>query len=202
MKKTMLVLLVLGALSSVMAQNDGEIRLPILDYGNPQFPGIELQLPVLTQPDNYQPPVNPVVHPPTYPETQCVGGWGKDIVKNGGFEVNDCNAYWCIFNTYSLKANSALNPVRHWIQSPEIEVGRGYAYNAKLGTSWVSELDPKANTCIKQKVPIQAGRALLEFDWAGRTGTNAASASFEVRFNGQVLKTFTPCNGNVYQEDI
>jgi hypothetical protein len=274
MKKTMLLLLVLGALSSVMAQNDGVIRLPILNYGNPQFPGIEFQLPVLTQPDNYQPPVHPIPFQPSgfnfdshsrpcwvreyalkvggeitvefeykvvsnpfgcnlhvsksavvvswdgkeigkvFPEssgtkikfsvstskghhqlsfcpsgssteksfqisikniavseTQCVGGWGKNIVKNGDFEINDCCEQSCIFNTNSLNANSASSPVRHWIsghESGQIEVGKAYVYNANLGTSWVSELDANGNTCIKQKVPIQAGRVRLEFDYAAK----------------------------------
>ncbi len=51
MKKTMLVLLCLGALVSVMAQD-----YPT-DYQNPNYGGTQNQLPVLTQPDNYRPPV-------------------------------------------------------------------------------------------------------------------------------------------------
>ncbi len=95
-----------------------------------------------------------------------------------------------------------MNPVKYWIQSPEIEVGRGNIYNANLGNSWVAELDANANSCIKQKVRLQAGRALLEFDWAGRKGTKAESAILEVKLNGKVLKTLKPSNDGVYQEDV
>jgi hypothetical protein len=72
-----------------------------------------------------------------------VGGWGKNIVKNGDFKDTDCNSLFCIWNTGSLNADSALNPVKYWIQSPEIEVGKGYIYNRKFGDQYVTELDPK-----------------------------------------------------------
>jgi hypothetical protein len=92
-------------------------------------------------------------------EKQCVGGWGKDIIKNGGFEQNSCKSASCIFN--SSQYSAAFSPVPSWTASPAIEIGRGNVYNRKLGTSWVSDLDAKPNTCIKQKVPLQPGRALL-----------------------------------------
>jgi hypothetical protein len=77
-----------------------------------------------------------------------VGGWGKDIVRNGGFEHNSCNSHkWCVW-----KAGFGNDPVPGWIANPEIEVGRGNIYNANLGTSWVSDLDSKRNTCIRQHV--------------------------------------------------
>ncbi len=142
-------------------------------------------------------------------EKQCAGGWGKDIVKNGGFEQNTCGTRACIWNARQLNADSALNPVSFWIQSPEIEIGRGNIYNSKLGDSWVSELDSNRNTCIQQKVPLQAGKALLEFDWAGRVRNwagrvqiNAGSSSFEVKLNGKILDSFKPRNDDLYQQDV
>jgi hypothetical protein len=70
-----------------------------------------------------------------------------------------------------------------------------------MGNSYVSELDTSVNTCIKQKVPLQPGRALLEFDWAGRKGSTN-SAAFEVKLNGQLLDDFQPRSDNKYEEDL
>ena len=61
-------------------------------------------------------------------EKQCVGGWGKDIVKNGDFEQNSCSSPWCIFNSNQYSA--AFSPVPSWTPSPEIEIGRGNIYNS------------------------------------------------------------------------
>ncbi len=72
-----------------------------------------------------------------------------------------------------------------------------------MGTSYVSELDVNRNSCIKQKVPLQAGRALLEFDYAGRKSTSAESQKFSVKLNGAPLvPPFQPSNDDRIQEDI
>ena len=101
-----------------------------------------------------------------------------------------------------MNADSASNPVQYWIQSPEIEVGKGYVYNTKLGDSWVTELDPRKNSCIKQKVPLQAGKALLEFDYAGRVGTKAKSEEFSVKLNGVLVAPLFKPSDDVLPADI
>ena len=105
-------------------------------------------------------------------EKKCVGGWGKDIIVNGGFEQNSCGSSWCLWTASNIQPNN----VPGWTPSPEIEVGKGTVYNSNLGSSWVSELDPNRNTCIKQKVPLKPGKALLTFDWAGRVGVSYESS--------------------------
>ena len=50
-------------------------------------------------------------------------------------------------------------------------------------------------------MPLQPGRALLEFDWAGRVGS-ISSGTFEVKLNGQLLEGFQPTNDDLFQEDV
>jgi hypothetical protein len=119
-------------------------------------------------------------------EKQCVGAWGKDLIVNGGFEQNQCKSAFCIWDQVTFQPSS----VPGWTPSPEIEIGRGTTYNNVMGTSWVAELDPNTNTCIKQRVALTPGKNLLNFDWAARVGTNAHSNNFDVKINGQVLKSY------------
>lgn len=130
-------------------------------------------------------------------EKQCVGAWGTaNLVLNGDFEQNQCSGPWCLWNQSTIQPTS----VPGWTPSPEIEVGRGTTYTNVFGTSWVAELDPNANTCIKQNISIQPGQNLLTFDWAARQGVSAQSNQFDVKINGEVLKSFLPANGNLNHE--
>lgn len=126
---------------------------------------------------------------------QCVGKWSDNLIVNGGFEQNDCQSSWCIWNQPTTN-------VPGWIPSPEIEIGKATVYTNSLGSSWVAELDPNANTCIKQKVNVKPGKHVLEFDWASRSGVVQTSNVFEVRINGQVLKSVAPGDYNAHHEKI
>lgn len=86
-----------------------------------------------------------------------------------------------------------------WTPSPEIEIGKGTTYTNVFGTSWVAELDPNKNTCIRQKVDLKPGRKLLTFDWAARNGISYSSVQFDVKVNGQVLKSFAPADYNLHK---
>jgi hypothetical protein len=45
-----------------------------------------------------------------------------------------------------------------------------------MGTSWVSELDGKKNTCIKQNLTnLSAGNYKFQFKWAARSGVALAT---------------------------
>jgi len=131
-------------------------------------------------------------------EKQCIGGWGNNnLVVNGDFEQTQCAYSWCIWN-----AQSVGNSVPGWTPSPEIEIGKGTVYNNALGTSWVAELDPNASTCIKQKIALQTGKHQLGFDWAGRSGISADSNQFDVKLNGQVLKSIKPADSDVHRDTV
>lgn len=94
---------------------------------------------------------------------------------------------WCLWDRNTCKQDSV---VPGWIANPEIEVGRGTIYNQVLGNSWVAELDANANTCIRQNLQLEGGKHTLLFDWASRAGVDAHSTSFDVKLNGQGLKSY------------
>lgn len=75
------------------------------------------------------------------------------MIVNGNFEQNSCDPkhLWCTYNQKNYN-----NEIPGWMPSPEIEVVQSTYLNkaawAKVGQSWVIELDATGNTCIKQRV--------------------------------------------------
>lgn len=66
----------------------------------------------------------------------------------------------------------------------------------------MSELDASQNTCINQQLILKAGTYNLKFDWAARAGTSFATNGLQVIYNGQVIKTISPCDYNIHTDSI
>ena len=57
-------------------------------------------------------------------EEQCRPGWGEDMIMNGDIEDTKLSNEYCVYFKSTIKDN-----LPGWIQSPELEVGKGTLYN-------------------------------------------------------------------------
>jgi hypothetical protein len=55
---------------------------------------------------------------------------------------------------------------------------------------------------MRQTVSLTPGKHSLSFDWAARVGTQIATNTFDVKVNGQVVKSIAPADTNVHRDNI